>query len=206
MKNRILDAAEELFITQGFDSTSTGDIMKKADIARGTLYNHFKSKEDVLDGVIERLVGQMVSKAAAVASDKSAPVLDRLTTSVMALNMGTVLQDAVLEHMHKPQNALMHQKTQEMLLAGIIPVLLGLVEEGAQQGIFRTDHPKEAIEMIMLYSYVMFDDLNNESHEQRQARIMGFISCAEKLLGTEAGALTQSIMKIFERGSKNENN
>lgn len=45
-KNEILDVAEDLFAVRGFDGTSTNDILEKAGIARGTLYYHFKSKEE----------------------------------------------------------------------------------------------------------------------------------------------------------------
>ena len=37
------------FARKGFDNTSTGDILEMVGIARGTLYYHFKSKEDILD-------------------------------------------------------------------------------------------------------------------------------------------------------------
>ena len=47
-RNEILDVAERLFGTKGFDNTSTNDILKEIGIARGTLYYHFKSKEDIL--------------------------------------------------------------------------------------------------------------------------------------------------------------
>ena len=53
-REEILDAAEKLFAAKGFDSTSTGDILDAVGIARGTLYYHFKSKEEILDGVIQR--------------------------------------------------------------------------------------------------------------------------------------------------------
>ena len=43
-KNEILDVAERLFGTKGFDGTSTTDILNEIGIARGTLYYHFKSK------------------------------------------------------------------------------------------------------------------------------------------------------------------
>ena len=59
-KNEILDAAEELFVTKGYDGTSTGDILDKVGIARGTLYYHFKSKEDILDALIERISASMI--------------------------------------------------------------------------------------------------------------------------------------------------
>ena len=54
-RSEILDVAEKLFCTKGYDNTSTNDILNQVGIARGTLYYHFKSKEDILDGMIERL-------------------------------------------------------------------------------------------------------------------------------------------------------
>ena len=47
-KKEILDIAEELFTTKGYDNTSTTDILERVGIARGTLYYHFKSKEEIL--------------------------------------------------------------------------------------------------------------------------------------------------------------
>lgn len=66
-RNEILDAADELFGRKGFDGTSTNDILEKVGIARGTLYYHFKSKEDILDALIQRYEEQMYSAAAAAA-------------------------------------------------------------------------------------------------------------------------------------------
>ncbi|MEI3178564.1 MAG: helix-turn-helix domain-containing protein [Lachnospiraceae bacterium] len=58
-KNEILDVAERLFGEKGFDNTSTNDILEEIGIARGTLYYHFKSKEDILDAMIERMTEQL---------------------------------------------------------------------------------------------------------------------------------------------------
>ena len=44
---RILTTALQLFVHQGIDRTTTKDIAKKAKVAEGTLYRHFKSKEDL---------------------------------------------------------------------------------------------------------------------------------------------------------------
>lgn len=53
-RKEILDVAERLFCTNGFDNTSTNDILAEIGIARGTLYYHFRSKEDILDAMIDR--------------------------------------------------------------------------------------------------------------------------------------------------------
>lgn len=201
-KNEILDVAEELFATKGFDSTSTNDILDKVKIARGTLYYHFKSKEDILDGVIDRMIGQAMVRAAQIAAKKEVPVLERLTGAILAMNIDNGLGHEVMEQMHKPQNALMHQKIQEKLLSGIVPILADLVEEGNQQGIFHTEYGTEGIEMIMLYANTMFDDLLEQTPQQKQQRMQGFIYNTERLLGAESGVLQKAIMQIFMAADK----
>lgn len=54
-RNQILDAAAKLFAEKGFHRTTTRDIAQAADIAEGTLYNYFASKEDLLLGIMARL-------------------------------------------------------------------------------------------------------------------------------------------------------
>ena len=84
-KNEILDAAEELFVTKGYDKTSTGDILDKVGIARGTLYYHFKSKEDILNAMIERINDTLIGRAKKIASDTSVPVIERVVMAISAL-------------------------------------------------------------------------------------------------------------------------
>jgi len=48
----IEDAAIELFIEQGYHATSMRQIAKRADIALGGIYNHFKSKDDLYEAII----------------------------------------------------------------------------------------------------------------------------------------------------------
>lgn len=69
-KMEILDTAEHLFETQGFDNTSTNDILNEIGIARGTLYYHFKSKEEILDAIISRLTRQLLEKAKSLSRKK----------------------------------------------------------------------------------------------------------------------------------------
>lgn len=198
-RNEILDVAEDLFGTKGFDQTSTKDILDRVGIARGTLYYHFKSKEDILDGVIDRMTGQLMASAAQIIKDKQMPVLQRLTKSILALNVNTGIGHEVMLQVHKPQNALMHQKMQEQMLSGIVPLLTDLVQEGMEQGIFHTEYPTESIEMIMLYANTMFDAMVEQSKEQKERRIEAFICNTERLLGTESGVLQEAIMQIFQQ-------
>ncbi len=53
-KNVIIDVAIELFKEKGVDNTKMEEISETADIAKGTLYNHFSCKEAIIDGYMKR--------------------------------------------------------------------------------------------------------------------------------------------------------
>lgn len=197
-KNEILDAAQELFITKGFDGTSTNDIIDKVKIARGTLYYHFKSKEDILDSLIHRITSEAMAQSVKIARDKSIPLLERFCYSIKALNIDTDIGHEVIEQVHKPQNALMHQKMQNMLVTGIVPIITELVKEGINEGIFHTDYPDVAVEMSMIYSNIAFDGIQDMNPDEMMRKAMGFIANVERMMGCEQGLMFEPIMKIFQ--------
>lgn len=53
-RDKILEAAMELFYFHGYEATSISEIVKRAGVLSGSLYHFFKSKEDVLLAVLER--------------------------------------------------------------------------------------------------------------------------------------------------------
>ncbi|MDE6608350.1 MAG: TetR/AcrR family transcriptional regulator [Lachnospiraceae bacterium] len=198
-KNEILDAAEKLFGTKGFDGTSTGEILDAVGIARGTLYYHFKSKEEILDAMISRMTFRLVEKAEAIVAQKNVPVLQRFVMMMLSLNVGgDSFGQELLKQIHKPQNALMHQKMEKSLLSGIVPVIAGLINEGIEQGICQTDYPEEVAEMTFLYANTVFDDLMEHSEEERQKKIEAFIYNLERLLNQERDSMKSVIMPLFQ--------
>lgn len=199
-RNEILDVAEMLFSTKGFDNTSTNDILDEIGIARGTLYYHFKSKEDILDAMIDRITEQLMRRATVIAKDKSIPVLERLIRSIMALNVDNDLGHMVMEQVHRPQNALLHQKMQSKMLKVVNPMIIEIIRDGIAQGIWQTDYPEGMVEMTMLYSNVAFDELEECEPQEREQRIKAFTYNVERMLGMQEGALEQAMMRIFHMG------
>ncbi|WP_165170397.1 TetR/AcrR family transcriptional regulator [Adlercreutzia sp. ZJ242] len=53
-RNDILNAAMELFATQGFAATTVKDIATRVGVKDASLYNHFKSKRAIFEAIIER--------------------------------------------------------------------------------------------------------------------------------------------------------
>ena len=189
--------AEELFVTKGYDKTSTNDILDRIGIARGTLYYHFKSKEDILNAMIERINTSLIARAQTIASDASIPVIDRFVITIAGLKVDSEIGQEIIDQVHKPQNALMHQKMQKNLIEGIVPVIVRLVEEGKSQGIFNMNYPAETIEMLILYSGTVFDDGYDQQGERADKRIEAFLYNTERLLGAKAGSVQKAMSRLF---------
>ena len=55
-EERILQAAERLFLEKGYDNTTIQDIVDAlGDLTKGAVYHHFKSKEDIMEAVGDRM-------------------------------------------------------------------------------------------------------------------------------------------------------
>lgn len=55
-RQRIVEVADNLFYQKGFENTSFSDISQSAEIARGNFYYYFKTKDDILNAVIEHRI------------------------------------------------------------------------------------------------------------------------------------------------------
>lgn len=196
-KNEILDAADTLFSKKGFDGTSISDIIEKVGVARGTIYYHFKSKEDIMDALIERHNVEMLIAAKEIANNKSISVVRRLVQTIMAMNIEKNGNSEVIVHMHKPQNALMHQKIQKMMLEKIPPILTEIIKDGIEQGLLDNPFPYESVEMFIAYVNTVFDnELITLTQEEMIRRIRAFILNFERVFGAETGSF-KSMMELF---------
>ena len=194
-KKEILDTAEELFTTKGYDNTSTADILERVGIARGTIYYHFKSKEDILDALIDRIIQGIVHNVKTVLSyDAAAP--QKIISFIGAIRVDSAIGKEITDHAHKPQNALMHQKILNSLLAVLTPIAAEIIEDGIKEGSFSTDYPEETAEMLLIYSSIVFDDMNEITNAEREKKVTGFVFNMERLLGVKSGGLSEIINHI----------
>jgi AcrR family transcriptional regulator len=69
-RKKILDTASRLFYHQGYIATGINQIIEEADVAKASLYEHFKSKEDLLIAYLEIMFEQTMSRFRHVASTK----------------------------------------------------------------------------------------------------------------------------------------
>ncbi len=198
-KNEILDAAQELFAQKGFDGTSTSDILDNVGIARGTLYYHFKSKEDIMNALIQRYNTQILTATKKISEDKSTPILERIIGIVAAINVSGGEGQEIIEHIHKPQNALMHNKIQDAIVNSITPILADLVREGNEQGIFDTPFPYESMEMVIIYLTTICE--RNKVQliiEKQKEHINALAFNIERLFGAEKGSFRHVVEAVCD--------
>src|SRR5262245_50808496 len=73
-RERILDAAQRLFAGQGFESATTRDIAREAEIAAGTLFNYFPTKEAIALCLVSAAYAQAADRLGADLARKADPL------------------------------------------------------------------------------------------------------------------------------------
>ncbi|WP_373760257.1 TetR/AcrR family transcriptional regulator [Streptococcus ferus] len=190
-KEQILDKALHLFLEKGFDKTSISDILDSLDIARGTLYYHFESKEAIMDAIIARQAQKVIQKVEKIVDDHSLPVYDKLFALFAAMNFSDLNGgQQMIDYLNQPQNALFHEKNNQMIVEKISPLLAQVIEEGIQKTNFENPFPLYTAEMILILIIGFLDNrLADLSQEELLERMDSLLHNIERLLGAPEGAL-----------------
>ncbi len=69
-KESLVDASYDLFLKKGFNKTSIDDIVKKANVAKGTFYLYFKDKSDVMENIVLRMSSRILVEAYRAADER----------------------------------------------------------------------------------------------------------------------------------------
>jgi len=191
-KNEILDTAEKLFAAKGYEAATINDILEEVHIAKGTFYYYFKSKEDVLDGIVKRQIDAGVKKALAIAADTRLSIEEKLLAVILAQKLKEPISDEILPAIHEPVNALLHQKIITEYVLRLSPILTAIVQEGIVQNIFSTPYPQETTEILLTAGLVIFDAAYFQwTGEEQMQRVSAFICAMERLTGAKPGSLVQ---------------
>ena len=196
-RREILVTARELFVTKGYEQTTVNDILRIVDIAKGTFYYYFASKEEVLEAIILDIVEEGARRAELILKDKSVPLVSRIMMAIMAQAPEFEGAEEIREEMHKVENTKLEQLYTKAMLKRMTPVLQEPILEGVEQDIFHLEYPTECIESILLLGHMMFDcDVFGWEMEEYPKKIQAFLCNTERMLGTEAGELKE-FMRMF---------
>ncbi|WP_019228089.1 TetR/AcrR family transcriptional regulator [Sedimentibacter sp. B4] len=196
-RREILVAARELFVSKGYEQTSVNDILKIVDIAKGTFYYYFSSKDEVLEAIILDIVEEGARRAEYVLKDKSVPLVNRIMMAIMAQTPEFEGSNEIKEEMHKVENTKLERLYLRAMLKRMTPVLEEPVQEGIERNIFHMEYPTECIESILLLGHMMFDcDVFEWKMEDYPKKIQAFLCNVERMLGTKEGELNV-LMNMF---------
>lgn len=137
-RQRLVRAALELFTTQGYHVTTTGQIARKAGVAEGTIYKHFESKQQLLNELY-RGAARWASRAAEEAdgAQGGGAVRERLQSLAQRLMAGAAQDPAVMQlYFVDRHGGLLDDKSRE---AGreFYSVLERLLARGKSDGVIR---------------------------------------------------------------------
>ena len=174
-RKEIFDASVHLFLEKGFHETSMREIAKAAGVGKSTLYDYFKSKDEILVSYFEDEIQKITTNAQNIAqqdlnvSEKLAQIMEfhlrylvdnklfylKLTVEAQRLALGSQQQIQVARHAY-----------QDMLRA--------LIEEGIQSGEFREINPLFAARSIFtLLSTAVFTSRPTGTPEEMLQEALG---------------------------------
>jgi AcrR family transcriptional regulator len=189
-RQEIIDAATELFLSQTYDETTTGQVMAVLGIAKGTIYHYFSSKEHLLEAVVDDLAAGYTEQRKAQLAGAEGNALARLAVLFSPKNRSEA-ETATIQSLHKPGNVKLHARLLAVLVLTLAPVVAELVAQGCEEGVFRTEHPLEAAELLLAgIQFITDDGFYPWDEEVLGRRAAAIPSMVETLLGAEPGSVT----------------
>ncbi len=192
-RKEIIHAARELFQEKDYDKMTMQDLMKKLNIAKGTIYHYFSSKEDLLESVVKNLIDAELKRKKQLMKSTQGSNLNALEKFRMLVTTDTMAKDneQILENLHHPGNTLMHTRLLGLYIIKLAPIFAAVIEEGCDQGVFKTEHPRECAEFLFS-GFQFLTDLGFYPWSQRQLarRAKAFPSLIETQLGAPKGSFS----------------
>ena len=209
-KNEILDAAQKLFLSKGYEETSVSDIMKEAGGAKGMFYRFFESKEEAMQALGDRMFLQNNPFEAV----KGRTDLNGLQKIRELLNMNRSDEERNLINVQ----AVSILEDPRILAAAIeanrrvlTPLWFELIEEGQKDGSVRTEYAKELSELLPLINFWFMPSVFPASAEEIRRKYRFVMEVLSRMglpiLDDEAAAFAETVFNEIaetKSGSRTE--
>lgn len=183
----IIRAASQLFQTKDYDSVTMQDVMELLNIAKGTIYHYFKSKDALFEAVIEEMVAELMNQMQKIAQESDGNALDKIKRIIQEGRRFS--SPELLEGLHKRGNEALHTRLLVATLMQQAPLYAKLIEEGNREGVFSAKNPLECAEFILSGVQFLTDrGIHPWSEEDLLRRAKAFPGMIENLLNAPTGS------------------
>lgn len=146
-RNQIIEAAINVFTRRGFRNATMDDIVRESGLSKGALYWYFKSKDDIIVGLIDHLLSQELTQLQSLNAAKGSPRqrlqqfidLTIQDTQDMLRLMPVYYEFFALASRRKEIQALFTR-----FFRAYMDLLTPIFREGMEQGDFRPMDPQDA--------------------------------------------------------------
>lgn len=159
--NLILDVAFRLFMKKGYEHTSVQDIIDNlGGLSKGAIYHHFKSKEDILDAVMNRMTAES-NKLLAEVRDRTDLNGKEKLRAIFKTSINRPVQDDILTVAPNFHNnprlvfGILHESVDEAAPIYIRPI----IEQGILDGSIKTEYPEQLAELILIAANVWMNPM-----------------------------------------------
>ncbi|MGX1828075.1 TetR/AcrR family transcriptional regulator [Paenibacillus taichungensis] len=148
---QILNVAAQLFTDKGFEKTSIQDIIVTLGMSKGAVYHHFRSKEEILDAVMEQqfnysaqMLDQLVTNTTTTpAREKLIQILEYVVSDQQAHSLDHVLRTQI-------KNPVFIVRGIQQAVRIDAPVIAAILKEGIIDGSIQTEDPEACAEVFMM--------------------------------------------------------
>ena len=205
----ILDVAFRLFMEKGYEHTSIQDIINHlGGLSKGAIYHHFRSKEDILIAVTDRMTAESNQMLAAIRDRQDLSGQEKLKT-IFKESIARSVQDDIFtvapDFHNNPKLlfSLLHDTIEEVVPNYILPI----IQQGISDGSIKTDYPKQLAELILLAANIWMNPMVFDSSEEDS--YCKFMILSQMLQGfgldiidTEILERLQELVSIYQKSKK----
>lgn len=184
----ILDTAEYLFTVKGYFGTTVSDIAKEMGVTQGMFYYYFKSKEEILEALLNRQVACFLSEIADMTRSGAAPA-EKLgfMISIVIKNVRAHGEE-LLNTLYHEENVHIKNKLIHSVKIMLTPLGLNIIEEGRNRQDFTVPHPQTALSFILLVMDFLINSFYEKLPEELLVlRLRMAESLIEKTVGLQEG-------------------
>lgn len=191
----ILDVAFRLFMEKGYEHTSIQDIISElGGLSKGAIYHHFRSKDDILMAVTDRMTAQSNQMLAAIRDRSDLNGREKLKKIFKESISRPVQNDifTVAPNFHdnpKLLFSLLHDTIDEVAPNYILPI----IRQGISDGTIEAEYPEQLAELILLTANVWMNPMIFDSSVEESCR--KFMVFARMLQGFGLDILDDEILE-----------